>query len=145
MLGPDMILEDVLYGEELESKGEFYKAYWIYMYAESATDREDEAMCLIGSPESFAEANAEASTHRMRVWKYLTEEEKERARQGENPFGDIPGLIGSPPFDLGMYYLFYVDEDILTFLKISYICRQIDSYEYPGHYFRTQERSRICG
>ncbi len=31
MLSPDMILEDVLYGEELEAKKEYYKAYWVYM------------------------------------------------------------------------------------------------------------------
>lgn len=115
MLGPNMILEDVLYGEELESKREFYKAYWVYMYAESAERREDEAMCLIGSMKDFCEVEATACSHRTRVWKYLTQQEKENARQGMNPFGNIPELAGfpmvSPPYDLKGYYEDFVNED----------------------------------
>lgn len=105
MLSPDMILEDVLYGEEFEAKKEYYKAYWVYMYAESSVEREDEAMCLIGSKEHFAKAEDVAATHRIRVWNYLTEEEKESARQCINPFSKIPELIDLPtsftPYDLG--------------------------------------------
>ena len=115
MLSPDMILEDVLYGEDLEAKKEYYKAYWVYMYAESAVEREDEAMCLIGSKEHFAEAEDVAGTHRIRVWNYLTEEEKESARRGINPCSKIPELIDLPtsltPYDLGDYYVGYADED----------------------------------
>ena len=77
MLSPDMILEDIRYGEQLEAQNENYKAYWVYMYAESAVDREDEAICLRGSQKAFAEAEDEANRHRRRVWKYLTDEEKE--------------------------------------------------------------------
>ncbi len=29
MLSPDLFLEDVLYGEELEAKKEYYEAYWV--------------------------------------------------------------------------------------------------------------------
>ena len=105
MLSPDMILEDVLYGEEFEAKKEYYKAYWVYMYAESSVEREDEAMCLIGSKEHFAKAEDVAATHRIRVWNYLTEEEKESARQCINPFSKISELIYLPtsftPYDLG--------------------------------------------
>ena len=115
MLSPDMILGDVLYGEELEAKKEYYKAYWVYMYAGSAVEREDEAMCLIGSKDDFAEAENVAGSHRIRVWKYLTEEEKESARQGINPFSKNPELTGFPmsssPYDLGCYYVDFVNQD----------------------------------
>ena len=108
MLSPDMILEDILYGEELEAREEYYKAYWVYMFAESAVEREDEAMCLIGSKERFAEAEIEASIHRSRAWEQLTEEEKNKAKQGVNPFTTILEHTGIPtaysPYDLGDYY-----------------------------------------
>ena len=116
MLSPDMILEDIRYGEELEAKNENYKAYWVYMYAESAVDREDEAICLIGSQKDFAEAEGEANLHRRRVWKYLTDEEKAFARSGKNPFNEPIFNEGLPrtiiPYDLGGYHIDYVQEDI---------------------------------
>ena len=117
MLSPDMILEDIRYGEELEAKNENYKAYWVYMYAESAVDREDEAICLIGSQKDFAEAEGEANHHRRHVWQYLTDEEKEFARYGKNPFYTPPlDFQGLPkviiPYNLGGYYIDYVHEDI---------------------------------
>ena len=115
MLSPDMILEDIRYGEELEKQNENYKAYWVYMYAESAVDREDEAICLRGSQKAFAEAEDEATRHRQRVWKYLTDEEKEFAWYGKNPFKKQIILQGHPktiiPYDLGGYYIDYVSED----------------------------------
>ena len=115
MLSPDMILEDIRYGEELEAKNENYKAYWVYMYAESAVDREDEAICLIGSQKDFAEAEGEANLHRRRVWKYLTDEEKAFARRGKNPFYNPIDYQGFPksfiPYNLGEYYIDYVSED----------------------------------
>lgn len=116
MLSPDIILEDIRYGEELEAKNEYYKAYWVYMYAESAVDREDEAMCLIGSREDFAEAESEAGYHRRRIWKYLTEEEKAYARLGKNPFCDSIDIQAPSkpiiPYDLGGYYIDYVNMDM---------------------------------
>ncbi len=115
MLSPDMILEDIRYGEELEAKNENYKAYWVYMYAESAVEREDEAICLIGSQKDFAEAEGEANHHRRRVWKYLTDEEKEFAWYGKNPFYPPLNFQGRPnviiPYNLGGYYIDYVHED----------------------------------
>lgn len=116
MLSPDMILEDVRYGEKLEAKKEYYQAYWVYRYAESSEEREDEAMCLIGSPEAFGEAGAIAGTHRRRVWKLLTEEEKEYARKGINPFSLLPEYKDwmKPPFDYGLdnpCCYFYDDDD----------------------------------
>ena len=116
MLSPDMILEDVRFGEKLEAKQEYYKAYWVYMYAESAVEREDEAMCLIGSQEDFAEAEGVANHHRQRVWKYLMDEEKEFALHGKNPFYNPINFQGLPkviiPYNLGGYYIDYVHEDI---------------------------------
>ena len=110
-----MILEDILYGEELEAKKEYYKAYWVYMYAESAVEREDEAMCLIGSKEHFAEAEIGAGIHRSSVWKHLTEEEKKKAKQGVNPFTTIVEHNGIPtavsPYDLGHYYFGFTMQD----------------------------------
>lgn len=62
-------------------------------------------MCLIGSKEHFAKAEDVAANHRIRVWNYLTEEEKESARQCINPFSKISELIYLPtsftPYDLG--------------------------------------------
>ena len=117
MLSPDMILEEVRFGEELEEKNEYYKAYWVYMFAESAVDREDEAMCLIGSKEDYAKAESEAGCHRRRVWKHLTEEEKEYARLGKNPFCDTINIQAPSkpfiPYDLeGDYYINYVNMDM---------------------------------
>lgn len=115
MLSPDMILEDVLYGEELEAKKEYYKAYWVYMYAESAFEREDEAMCLIGTRAEFADAEIQASIHRSRVWKHLTEEEKTKVKQGVNPFATIPEQTESPsvssPYDIGTHYYGFARQD----------------------------------
>lgn len=111
-----MILEDVRFGEELEAKKEFYKAYWVYMYAESAVEREDEAMCLIGSQQDFGEAELDARRHRRSVWCFLTEEEKLRAWQGMNPFNSYFGLqslsVSFVPYDLGGYHINYVQEDM---------------------------------
>lgn len=116
MLSPDMILEDIRFGEKLEAKKEYYKAYWVYMFAESAVEREDEAMCLIGSPSDFGEAVDDANTHRRRAWKLLTEEEKDQAKQGKNPFVIPPDIPIPPrsyiPYDLGGYYFDLVQEDI---------------------------------
>ena len=115
MLSPDMILEDVRFGEELETKGEYYKAYWVYMFAESAVEREDEAMCLIGSQRDFGDAELEACRHRRGVWRFLTKEEKLRARQGINPFTNLLELQNPPrafiPYDLCGYHISYVQED----------------------------------
>ena len=110
-----MILENIRFGEKLETKKEYYKAYWVYMYAESAVDREDEAMCLIGSRKAFEEAETEADSHRRRIWKFLTDEEKENARQGINPFYNPVDFQGRPksfiPYDLEGYYVNYVNKD----------------------------------
>ena len=116
MLSPDMILEDIRYGEELEAKKEYYLAYWVYRYAESAEEREEEAICLIGSPKSFAEVEAIAANHRRNTWKLLNDEEKQRARQGVNPFGFLPEFKDreKPPYDYGWdnpCCYFYDDED----------------------------------
>ena len=116
MLSPDMILDEVRYGEKLEAKKEYYQAYWVYRYAESSEEREDEAICLRGSPEAFTEAGAIAGMHRRKVWKLLSEEEKEYARQGINPFSLLPEYKDwkTPPFDYGWdnpCYYFYDDED----------------------------------
>lgn len=119
MLSPDMILDDVRYGEQLEAKKEYYLAYWVYRYAESAEEREDEAICLRGIPASFAEAGVIATMHRCRVWKFLTVEEKEYARKGINPFGLLPEYkdCKTPPFDYGWddpCCYFYDDEDSVS-------------------------------
>ena len=34
MLTPEMIMENVHYGQELEAKGELFLAYWVYWYAD---------------------------------------------------------------------------------------------------------------
>ena len=119
MLSPDMILDNIRYGEQLEAKKEYFLAYWVYRYAESSVEREDEAICLIGSPEAFGEAGAIAGMHRRRVWKRLTEEEKEYARKGINPFGLLPEYkdFKTPPFDYGWddpCCYFYDDEDSVS-------------------------------
>ena len=103
MLTPDMITDDVRYGKELEAKDKLYQAYWVYWYAETSFDREDEAMCLIGTPDEFLEAQGKAGWNRHRVWKLLTEEEKNQARKGVNPFGLLPEYEGQkrPPYDFG--------------------------------------------
>ena len=103
MLTPEMIMDEVHYGQELEAKGELFLAYWVYWYAETSFDREDDAMCLIGTPGDFLEAQLEAGWNRHRVWKLLTEEEKNYARQGVNPFSLLPKYEGqkTPPYDFG--------------------------------------------
>ncbi len=113
-ISPDMIREDIRAGKEYEAKKEYYRAYWIYMYAESAVEREDEATCLIGSKKEFGKATWEAGNCRLKVLEYLTDDEKEMARNGVNPFVglDWPKELPSSfqPYDLEGYHMEFVSD-----------------------------------
>ena len=77
MLTPEMIWEDIRTGDDFRSKGDYYNAYRLYCCAETAFDREEEAMCLIGDPYDFEKATSAASLRRQRVWELLTADEQQ--------------------------------------------------------------------
>ena len=75
-INPDMVYENIKWGEKYEKNGDFLIAYRIYLDAEMVVDDEDDPRCLLGTPRHFSRATSEAACHRRRVWWKLTEEEK---------------------------------------------------------------------
>lgn len=90
MLTPDMIWEDICHGDELEAKGDYYGAYHKFCYAETAFDREEEPIDLIGDDKTFYKVTKAARLRRTRVWEKLTEFQKSEVA---NLLDDYRGFI----------------------------------------------------